>query len=108
MLHRSCVPVKLAATALAEKTKRRFAALPVNALFTATQTPTSRCISFVHPTHAIRAGVLRRALRRRRDDRVFSDLYKAALSRKTPRDQAPSAWKLRRIAKRKLSGRAGP
>lgn len=58
--------------------------------------------------HAVRAGILRRALRRRRDDRVFADLYKSALSRKTPRDQSPSAWKLRRAVKRKLSGRAGP
>jgi len=58
--------------------------------------------------HAVRAGVLRRALRRRRDDRSFADLYKAALSRKTPRDQPASAGKLRRAARRKLSGRAGP
>lgn len=89
--------------------KRRFAALPVMALFVEAQTQAvTQGSRWRHSMHAVRAGILRRALRRRRDDRIFSDLYKATLSRKAPRDQAPATWKLRRAKKRKLSGRAGP
>lgn len=91
-----------------DRSKRRFAALPVNALFAnARRARGAVALSRKHPMYAVRAGILRRALRRRRDDRVFADLYKAVLSRKTPRDQAAPANKLRRAAKRKLSSRAG-
>jgi len=39
-------------------------------------------------THIVRAGILRRALRRRREERLFVDLRQSVLHRRLPKEQA--------------------
>jgi ribosomal protein S4 len=88
--------------------KRRFLALPMLTVFKEKQKAPLRFSLMQHPTHVIRAGVLRRALRRRREERAFIDLRQSALQRRLPKEQASRPWKLRRAAKRRRAAKAGP
>lgn len=82
--------------------KRRFASLPTNAAFKQDQTrvretlPTNR-----QQTHALRAALLRHALRRRRVERTIFDLRKHALTRRLAKDQLSPPWRVRKSARRR-------
>ena len=69
--------------------KRRFLALPLGALHAAR---TAQALSNVSPykqhMRIIRAGILRRALRRRRLERPFVDLRHSTIKRRLPKEQA--------------------
>jgi len=68
-------------------TKRRFGSLPT-ALIYKQNTSSQYCVPYKHQTRVIRTGILRRALRRRRLERVFVDLHEAAIHRRLPRERA--------------------
>lgn len=56
----------------------------------------------------IRAGVLRRALRKRRRERCYIDLRYAALQRRLPKERASRPRNLHRAVKRRRAARIGP
>jgi hypothetical protein len=68
--------------------KRRFASLPINAVFkqAAASVRAARSV-VVDPTRAVRIALLRCALRRRRTERAIFDLKKHALARRLPKEQ---------------------
>lgn len=88
--------------------KRRFAPLPVTLLYirrqriAGIQQPRNTSIAL----RALCAGALRRALRRRRNERAFIDLRKSVLQRRTPKERALRPGKLRRRARLKACSRA--
>lgn len=69
--------------------KRRFLALPIKAAADKQEQHTLRIASpYKQQMRVIRAGILRCALRRRREERSFLDLRHSALQRRLPKDQA--------------------
>lgn len=69
--------------------KRRFAALPTSAVFKyLLRNSLNSHRTLPYAMRVARAGILRRALRRRRRERVFVDLRLAALHRRAPRERA--------------------
>ena len=90
--------------------KRRFIPLPANVLRKYRRRSAVKHYFCARPNalRAIRVGVLRRALRRRRSERAFIDLRKAAIHRRTPLERALRPGKLRRRARLKTSSRAKP
>jgi hypothetical protein len=73
---------------LALSTKRRFISLPVQRVFKEHR----RVLQKLHAPckqamYSIRAGILRRALRRRRKERVYIDLRQAIRQRRLPREK---------------------
>jgi hypothetical protein len=88
--------------------KRRFAVLPTNTVFNYDQ----KNIRSIAPStcerlHTLRYGALRRALRRRRDERPFTDLRKSSQQRRLPKDQRPLPWKAKRAVARRYKSRNG-
>lgn len=87
--------------------KRRFASLPSRAVATyMTQVNLNVHRTLNYALRTERAGLLRRALRRRRRERVFVDLRAAAIHRRAPRERAIRPWKLKRRARARLAARA--
>ena len=70
--------------------KRRFAPLPINFLYKHSRKFNEATRSGLSSNYlrAACAGLLRRALRRRRNERAFIDLRKAVLQRRTPSERA--------------------
>ena len=68
--------------------KRRFASLPITAVFKHAAVSARAVRSVVaDPTRAARIALLRCALRRRRTERTIFDLKKHALARRLPKEQ---------------------
>lgn len=88
LLQRS--PVTLTSTRPNQFTaKRRFLALPIKATADKREQHTLYATSpYKQQTRVIRAGILRCALRRRREERSFIDLRHSALQRRLPKEQA--------------------
>ena len=69
--------------------KRRFLALPIKvAADKQLQHKLKSASPYKQQMHVIRAGILRRALRRRRQERPFIDLRHSTLQRRLPKEQA--------------------
>ena len=47
-----------------------------------------RSLPYKHPMYVVRAGILRRALRRRRKERIYIDLRQSARQRRLPRERS--------------------
>jgi hypothetical protein len=90
--------------------KRRFVPLPTKLLHAHRQRIAAIQQPRIFPIalRALRVGVLRRALRRRRNERAFIDLRKSALQRRTPRERALRPGKLRRRARLRARSRTKP
>lgn len=74
---------------LGSNTKRRFLPLPLRAVFVQKQRESRQyALPYRHPMYVVRAGILRRALRRRRKERVYIDLRQSARQRRLPRERA--------------------
>jgi len=68
--------------------KRRFLSLPLYKLFVLRRREHRKVSPHRRPyMHNVRAGLLRRALRHRRRERVYVDLRISALNRRLPRDK---------------------
>lgn len=81
--------------------KRRFLPLPSVTLATnQTQCELRAAAPYRQQMRVIRAGILRKALRRRRQERLFVDLRHSAIQRRLPKEQASRPWKLRRAVRR--------
>jgi ribosomal protein S4 len=69
--------------------KRRFLSVPTQTVFAESQKQKRALLSpYKQPMYAIRVGILRRALRRRREERAFIDLRRFTLQRRLPREKA--------------------
>jgi len=90
-------------------TKRRFLPLPIAAVAANQAEYALRTAPrYKQQMRVIRAGILRKALRRRREERLFMDLQHSALHRRLPKEQASRPWKLRRAVKRWRAAKRGP
>jgi len=70
-------------------TKRRFISLPTAAIFAARAVNSLSTLSpYKRQMRVIRAGILRRALRKRREERRYIDLRHSTLQRRLPKEQA--------------------
>lgn len=58
--------------------------------------------------YAARVGILRRALRRRRQERVFIDLRRFAIQRRLPREKARRRRRDHRAMKQREVAKRGP
>lgn len=58
--------------------------------------------------YAVRVGILRRALRRRREERAFIDLRRFALQRRLPKEKAGRPRAPHLIKNRKVAAKRGP
>lgn len=87
--------------------KRRFAMLPLYAMQRERRRADQKNTQAQYRSYAVRCGVLRSALRRRRKDRVFMDLRLAVLQRRLPREKVLRAKTARRLKRTRLSGRRG-
>ena len=58
--------------------------------------------------YAVRVGILRRALRRRREERLFIDLRRFALQRRLPKEKARRPRAAHLAKKRRSAARKGP
>jgi hypothetical protein len=90
-------------------TKRRFLSLPTQAVFFEKQRQKRALLApYKQPLYAIRVGILRRALRRRREERAFIDLRRFALQRRLPKEKAGHPRALHLIKNRKVAAKRGP
>jgi hypothetical protein len=86
--------------------KRRFLSLPARTVFVEKQRQKRALLSpYKQPMYAVHVGILRRALRRRREERAFIDLRQFVLNRRLPRERLsqprPSDFALQRAAAKK-------
>jgi ribosomal protein S4 len=89
--------------------KRRFLSLPTHTVFFKKQKLARSALSpYKQQMSIIRTGVLRRALRRRRQERAFIDLRQSALQRRLPKEKARQRPKDYRYAKRRRAAKRGP
>jgi ribosomal protein S4 len=80
----------------------------MNAVFTQARRHALSLMQVVPTLHALQSGMLRRALRKRRDERPFTDLRKSAQQRRLPKDQRPLPWKAKRAVRRRSKAKFGP
>lgn len=88
--------------------KRRFASLPVHALHVLSKKRAlSAPLSSYRVTSAAQYGILRCALRRRRQERGFLDLRQAVMQRRLPREKAAHTRLHRRLNRIRSAARLG-
>jgi len=89
--------------------KRRFMALPLRLVFRRKRRIVRKSPRATkHPMSAVRGGILRRALRRRRLERVFVDLRHFVYNRRLPKDKtAASPRRQRRVIRRRPAAKQG-
>lgn len=89
--------------------KYRFMPLPATLLYKQrSRNVKQQSNALTFSLRALRVGVLRRALRRRRSERAFIDLRKAAIQRRTPLERSLRPGKLRWRKRLRRSARAKP
>jgi hypothetical protein len=89
--------------------KSLFLSLPTHVVFSEKQKQKRALATpYKQPMYAVRVGLLRRALRRRRQERVFIDLRRFALQRRLPREKARRPQRDYRAAKRRAAAKRGP
>lgn len=100
--------VKILYKKVQDATKRRFFSSAVSSIFKHMQCNKNKyAASTTRRFRASCAGLLRRALRQRKNARAFVDLKKSIISRRLPKDQFLPFKSVRLMQRRKRGSRVG-